>query len=77
MSIPVLDMIGLTVAALQALDSRPRTIGILASPGVRLAGLVEAKCRAANLAIVYPEGADYSVVLDVFCAAKAGGVRCR
>ena len=74
-SIPVLDMVGLTVARLEALDPRPRAIGVLASPAVRLTGLIESRCREAGLAIVYPEGADEKVVLDVIRAAKAGSVK--
>ncbi len=72
-SIPVLDMIGLTIARLRALGPGVRTIGILASPAVRLTGLFEASFRDAGLSILYPAGGDDDEeVLRIIRAVKAG-----
>lgn len=71
-AIPVLDMIDLTVGQLRALAARPRTIGLLASPAVRITGLFEARCRQAGLAVIYPEGDHDRAVLDLIRAVKAG-----
>ena len=73
-SVPVLDMIALTLDRLQAGGSAVRTIGLLASPAVRVTGLFEARCRAAGLGVIYPEGDDDAAVLAVIRAVKAGAV---
>ena len=73
-SIPVLDMIALTLDRLQAGGLAVRTIGLLASPAVRLTGLFDARCRAAGLSVIYPEGDDEAAVLTVIRAVKAGSV---
>jgi len=71
-SIPVVDMIGLTIARIHALGPTVRRIGVLASPAVRLTGLLEAPFGAAGLSVFYPEGAADAEVLRVIRAVKAG-----
>ena len=71
-SIPVLDMIDLSVRRLAALVSGSGPIGMLASPAVRLTGLFERRCADGGLAILYPEGADDDSVLALIRAIKAG-----
>lgn len=73
-SIPVLDMIALTLDRLQAGGRAVQTIGLLASPAIRLTGLFEARCRATGLGVIYPEGDDDAAVLAVIRAVKAGSV---
>ncbi len=71
-SVPVADMIGLSVARCQRdLGNRPR-IGLLASPAVRLTGLFARRCEAAGIEVLWPEGADDAAVLAVIKAIKAG-----
>ncbi|HEY1630541.1 MAG TPA: amino acid racemase [Rhizomicrobium sp.] len=66
-SIPVLDMVALAVAAV------PGTrIGMLASPAVRKVGLYEAGLRAAGKEAVFPH--DDAPVLEIIRAVKAGRV---
>lgn len=67
-SIPVLDMVALSVAALP-----PGTrIGMLASPAVRLVGLYEERLRAAGREAVFPQ--DDAPVLEIIRALKANRV---
>lgn len=73
-SIPVLDMIGLTIGRLRALGPGVRTIGMLASPAVRLTGLFEAPFRDAGLSVLYPAGDDDAEVLRIIRAVKAGDI---
>lgn len=71
-SIPVVDMIGLTIARIQALGPSVRRIGVLASPAVRLTGLLEAPFGASGLSVFYPEGEDDTAVLRIIRTVKAG-----
>lgn len=71
--VPVLDMIDLTLTRL-AQGGTVSAIGLLASPAVRLTGLFEARCRAAGIAAVFPEGQDDDAVLAIIRAVKAGAV---
>lgn len=73
-SIPVLDMIALTLDHLREDGRAARTIGLLASPAVRLTGLFEARCRAVGLGVIYPEADNDAAVLAVIRAVKAGSV---
>ena len=72
-SIPVLDMIDLSVRRLAALVPAPGPIGMLASPAVRLTGLFEKRCADRGLTILYPEGDDDAAVLSLIRAIKAAG----
>lgn len=72
--VPVLDMVGLSVERLRALDPPVRAVGLLASPAVRLTGLVEARAREAGLDVLFPEGADEAAVLRLIRAVKADAV---
>jgi len=74
-SIPVVDMVGLTVDRLLRCGPGPRRIGILASPAVRLTGLFDESCRQAGLAVAYPEGEREQEVLRIIRAVKAGDLR--
>lgn len=66
-SIPFLDMITLSTAALAA---KGRRIGMLASPAVHRARVFDAAFAEAGLEIVLPE--DDAPVLDLIRAVKAG-----
>jgi aspartate racemase len=64
-SIPVLDMVALSIAALSG-----TRIGMLASPAVRKVGLYEARLRDAGKEAVFP--VDDTPMLDIIRAVKAG-----
>jgi aspartate racemase len=66
-SIPVLDMVALSIAA-----SSGTRIGMLASPAVRKVGLYEAHLRDAGKEAVFP--VDDTPMLDIIRAVKAGRV---
>lgn len=72
--VPVLDMVGLSVARLRGLAPPVRAVGLLASPDVRLTGLVEARAREAGIEALFPEGEDEAAVLRVIRAVKADAV---
>ena len=72
--IPVVDMVALSVAWLQAILAPKSRIGLLASPAVRLTGLFEHHCARAGIGILSPEGAEEVAVLAVIKGAKAGYV---
>lgn len=70
--IPVLDMIGLTVEKLAAADTKPRRIGLLASPAVRLVGLYQKRIEQMGLEAIFPNPEYESKLLDVIRAVKSG-----
>lgn len=57
-SIPFLDMVSLSVAAAGDRLGGPATVGILASPAVKLAGVFDAPLRASGLTALWPEDTD-------------------
>ncbi|MEO8713520.1 MAG: amino acid racemase [Acetobacteraceae bacterium] len=73
-SIPVLDMIALTLDRFQSSGFGVRIVGLLASPAVRITALFESRCRSAGLSVIYPEGDHEAAVLEVIRAVKAGSV---
>ena len=70
--IPVLNVITLTATAISTAPSRPRRVGMLASPAVRIVGLFDAALRDAGIEPVYPESNHR--LLDIIKAVKAGRV---
>jgi aspartate racemase len=70
--IPVLDMIGLTVEKLAATEAKPRRIGLLASPAVRLVGLYQKRIEEMGLEAIFPTPEYESKLLDVIKAVKSG-----
>jgi aspartate racemase len=70
--IPVLDMVALSIARLGALSPRPKRIGMLASPAVRLVGLYATRLAAAGFEAVFPDAENESRLLDTIKAVKAG-----
>jgi len=72
--IPVLDMIGLSVAALAALSPKPRKIGMLASPAVRMVGLYAKHLGNVGLESLFPDKAGESAVFEIISAVKANAV---
>jgi aspartate racemase len=70
--IPVLDMIGLSVQKLAAADTKPRRVGLLASPAVRLVGLYQKRIEQMGLRAVFPSSDHESKLLDVIKAVKSG-----
>ena len=73
-SIPVLDMIDLTVCRLARLVPKPQQIGMLASPAVRLTGLFDRRCADEGIVVLYPEPAEDAAILALIRAIKAGQV---
>lgn len=72
--IPVLDMIGLSVAALSALSPKPRKIGMLASPAVRMVGLYAKHLSDVDLEALFPDKAGETAVFEMISAVKANTV---
>lgn len=72
--IPVLDMIDLAIARLDALSPRARRVGMLASPAVRLVGLYAERLAAAGFEAVFPDGAGEDAVFAMIRAIKANAV---
>jgi aspartate racemase len=70
-SIPVLDMIGLALDRLKAIRPRIRTIGVLASPGIRVGALLDERFEDAGISVRYPPGDGESELLEVIRAVKA------
>lgn len=72
--IPLLDMVGLSVAQLGALHPKPRRIGMLASPAVQKVGLYASRLNGAGFEALFPDEQGEAVVLDIIRAVKANGV---
>ena len=70
--IPVLDMVGLSVQQLAAADPKPRHIGLLASPAVRLVGLYQKRIEEMGLQAIFPNPRYESRLLEVIKAVKSG-----
>jgi len=70
--IPVLDMVDLSVKKLLATDAKPRHIGLLASPAVRLVGLYSGKLEQAGLHAIFPSQQCENELLEIIKAIKAG-----
>ena len=70
--IPVLDMIGLSIERLAAAAPRPRRIGLLASPAVRLVGLYQKQIEQAGMVAIFPDPDHESRLLGVIKAVKSG-----
>jgi aspartate racemase len=71
-TIPVLDMVALSIARLAAIAPRPRRIGMLASPAVKLMGLFEARLRRSGFEPLFPGKDSEDRLLDVIRAVKGG-----
>jgi len=69
--IPFLDMVELSVKELAAADPKPRRIGMLASPAVRLVGLYSGKIEQAGLQALFPSPDYENKLLGVIKAVKA------
>jgi aspartate racemase len=71
---PVADMIGLSIERIRRdLGPNPR-IGLLASPAVRLTGLLERRCRDAGIDVLWPAGEHDAAIVAVIKAVKANRV---
>ena len=67
--IPVLDMVALSV---ERLKNGPKTVGILATPAVRMVGLYAARLEEAGLRPLFPSPADEALLFEVIRGVKAG-----
>src|SRR5579859_2799024 len=70
--IPLLDMVELSVKKLLAAEAKPRRIGLLATPAVRLVGLYSERMARAGLQALFPVPPDEAALLAVIKAVKAG-----
>jgi aspartate racemase len=75
--IPVLDMVGLSVQKLAAADPKPRRIGLLASPAVRLVGLYQKRIEEMALQAIFPSPRHESRLLEIIKAVKSGQLEIR
>jgi len=71
-SVPVVNLVDLTVSTVLAGLIKPKRVGMLASPAVRLVGVFDQAFRDHAIEVVYPELEDQ--LLDVIKAVKAGRV---
>ncbi len=69
-SIPLLDMVSLSVGALS--QARASSVTMLASPAVRLIGLYKSRLLRAGMDAIFPDGAQEEKLLGVIRAVKAG-----
>jgi aspartate racemase len=76
-TIPVLDMVALSIRRLGMLAPKPARIGMLASPAVRLVGLYEARLREAGFAALFPGEDGEARLLEIIRAVKAGALEDR
>jgi aspartate racemase len=65
-------MVNLSVQKLLADGARPRRIGMLASPALRLVGLYDKVMERTGLSLIYPNRQHESELLAVIKAVKAG-----
>lgn len=70
-SIPVLDMVALSAAKLAAHEPRPKKIGMLASPAVRLVGLYDRRLREKEFDAIFPDARNEDRILRIIRAVKA------
>jgi len=70
-NIPVLDMIGLAIARLGALSPKPKKIGMLASPAVRMVGLYAERLGNAGFEALFPDKDGEAAVFTMISAIKA------
>lgn len=70
-TIPVLDMVDLSIRKLAAEDPRPQRVGLLASPAVRLVGLYKKRMDQTGLQAILPEPQDEATLLAIIKAVKA------
>lgn len=70
--IPLLDMVALSARKLLAAQGRPRRIGMLASPAVRMVGLYSERFEQAGLQTIFPGKPDESRLLEIVKAVKSG-----
>jgi aspartate racemase len=73
-SIPLLDMVGLSIARLAVLSPKPKVVGMLASPAVRKVGLYAARMSDTGFAALFPDEAGDEKILGVIRAVKANAV---
>jgi aspartate racemase len=73
-SIPVLDMIALSIARLTALTPTPKVVGMLASPAVRKVGLYAARMKDVGIDALFPDEAGEEKMLAIIRAVKASAI---
>jgi aspartate racemase len=71
-TIPVLDMVALSIGELARLEPKPKRIGMLASPAVRLVGLYRERLERAGFEALFPDSVQEARILGVIRAVKAG-----
>jgi len=70
--IPLLDMVALSIDRLRAAPEKPRRIGMLASPAVRMVGLYRQRMEHAGLSALFSNQAHENELLGIIKAVKAG-----
>ena len=71
-SVPVLDMIALSVASLAAMLPKPKVVGLLASPAVRRLELFAAPLSHAGIDLLYASEQEEAALLETIRSVKAG-----
>jgi len=69
--IPVLDMVELAVARLDAVSPKPKTIGMVASPAVREVGLYAERLEAGGFEALFPDERGEAAIFAAIRAVKA------
>lgn len=73
-SISVLDMVKLSAAKLAVCEPRPKKIGMLASPAVRLVGLYDRHLHETGFEAMFPDAQREDRVLGIIRAVKANRI---
>lgn len=73
--VPVLDMIALSLADLDALRPGSAQVGVLASPALRRVRFFERRLRDAGFGVVFPDAAQEDSLLDIIKGVKAAADR--
>ncbi|KAB0681482.1 aspartate/glutamate racemase family protein [Aureimonas leprariae] len=71
--VPVLDMLGETLAVLAGGRAPAKRVGLLASPALRKVGLLDRRFQAAGVAVVHPDAAGEAALERVIRAVKGAG----
>lgn len=70
-NIPFIDMIEETASTLASMPEQPKTVGVLASPAVRITGVLDRALEPHGLSTIYPT--DDDSVLSIIRMIKANG----
>jgi aspartate racemase len=68
--LPILDLVEATLAEIQALEPRPKAIGLLATTGTVRSGLVSGRFEAAGIRVIVPPATGQARVMSAIYGKK-------